>query len=66
MKVALCASAYIEEVTHAYTHFKLTGKVYMYYENHPEQMNYFSEKEIQKLAISKVDEKIVKLFLGTM
>lgn len=57
-----CASEYIGEVTHAYTHFKLICKVYVYYENHPEETDYFSEKEIQKLAISKVDEKIVKLF----
>lgn len=61
-----CASEYIGEVTHAYTHFKLICKVYIYYENRPEQMDYFSEEEIQKLAISKVDDKIVKLFLDTM
>jgi A/G-specific adenine glycosylase len=57
-----CASEYLGEVTHAYTHFKLICKVYVYYENSPEQSDYFSEDEIQKLAISKVDEKIVKLF----
>ncbi len=51
------------EVTHAYTHFKLICKVCIYYKNSPDQMDYFSEEEIQKLAISKVDEKIVKLFL---
>ncbi len=32
----------------------------------PEHKDYFSSEEIQKLAISKVDEKIVKLFLATM
>jgi A/G-specific adenine glycosylase len=62
----LCAAEYIGEVTHAYTHFKLICKVYVYYETHPEQIHYFPTDEIQKLAISKVDEKIVKLFLATM
>jgi len=63
VEVPLCAAEYIGEVTHAYTHFKLICKVYIYYENSPDQIDYFSEEEIQKLAISKVDEKIVKLFL---
>lgn len=62
VEVPPCASEYIGEVTHAYTHFKLIGKVYVYYENSPEQPDYFSEAEIQKLAISKVDEKIVNLY----
>ena len=66
VEVPLCASEYIGEVTHAYTHFKLICRVYVYYENSPEQIDYFSPKEIEKLAISKVDEKIVKLFLDTM
>jgi A/G-specific adenine glycosylase len=65
-EVPLCASEYIGEVTHAYTHFKLLCKVYVYYEIDREQENYFSTEEIRKLAISKVDEKIVKLFLDTM
>lgn len=62
VEIPLCAAEYVGEVTHAYTHFKLICKVYVYYENSPEQPDYFSEDEIQKLAISKVDEKIVKLF----
>ena len=66
VEVPLCASEYIGEVTHAYTHFKLICKVYIYYENTPAQSKYFSEEEIQKLAISKVDEKIVKLYSATM
>jgi len=66
VEVPICASEYIGEVTHAYTHFKLICKVYIYYENSPEQIDYFSEEEIQKLAISKVDEKIVKLYLDTI
>jgi len=66
VKVPACASEHIGEVTHAYTHFKLICKVYVYYENSPEQMDYFSEEEIQKLAISKVDEKIVKLFIKSL
>jgi A/G-specific adenine glycosylase len=65
-EVPLCASEYIGEVTHAYTHFKLSCKVYVYYELDPEQEDYFSIEEIQKIAISKVDEKIVKLYLDTM
>ncbi len=66
VEIPLCASEYIGEVTHTYTHFKLTCKVYVYYEMDKEQDNYFSSQEIRKLAISKVDEKIVKLFLDTM
>jgi len=66
VEVPLCAAEYIGEVTHSYTHFKLICKVYVYFENSPDQEDYFCEKEIQKLAISKVDEKIVKLFLATM
>ena len=66
IEVPLCASEYIGEVTHAYTHFKLSCKVYVYYEPDRERENYFSIEEIQKLAISKVDEKIVKLYLDTM
>jgi len=65
-EVPLCASEYIGDVTHAYTHFKLICKVYVYYELDREQENYFSIEEIQKIAISKVDEKIVKLYLDTM
>ena len=65
-EVPLCASEYIAEVTHAYTHFKLVCKVYVYYEIDKEQTNYFTTQEIQKLAISKVDEKIVKLYLDTI
>lgn len=61
VEVPLCAAEYIGEATHAYTHFKLICKVHVYHENTPEQINYFSEEDIQKLAISKVDEKIVKL-----
>ncbi len=61
-----CASAYLGEVRHTYTHFKLICKVYVYYENSPEQIDYFSEREIEKLAISKVDKKIVKLYLDTI
>ena len=62
VEVPHCASEYIGKVTHAYTHFKLICKVYVYYENHPEEADYFSEEEIQKIAISKVDEKIVNLY----
>jgi len=65
-EVPLCASEYIGEVTHVYTHFKLVCKVYVYDELDKEQKNYFTTPEIQQLAISKVDEKIVKLYLDTI
>lgn len=57
--VPLCGAEYIGEVTHAYTHFKLACKVYVYYETHPSQNHYFTRDEIKKLAISKVDEKVL-------
>ncbi|RRS32283.1 MAG: adenine glycosylase [Epsilonproteobacteria bacterium (ex Lamellibrachia satsuma)] len=62
VETPLCTAEYLGEVSHAYTHFKLLCKIYAYYEMEPEQMSYFSTEEIKKLAISKVDEKIVKLF----
>jgi len=65
-EVPLCASEYIGEVTHAYTHFKLVCKVYVYDELDQEQTHYFSTQEIRKLAISKVDDKILNLYLGTI
>ena len=61
VEVPHCASEKIGEVSHVYTHFKLKCDVYVYYESTPEQENYCDEEEIEKLAISKVDEKIVKL-----
>ena len=66
IEVPLCAAEQIGEVTHVYTHFKLTCKVYVYDALDAEQDNYFSTEEIRKLAISKVDEKIVKLYLDTI
>jgi len=63
IEVPLCASEYIGEVTHAYTHFKLICKVYVYHEIDPNQAHYFNTAQIHKLAISKVDDKILKLFL---
>ena len=66
VEVPLCASEYIGEVTHAYTHFKLVCKIYVYDELEKEQIDYFTPQEIRKLAISKVDEKIVKLYLDTI
>ena len=64
--VPLCAAEYIGEVTHAYTHFKLICKVYVYDALDKEQDNYFNTSQIHKLAISKVDDKILKLYLDTM
>ena len=66
VEVPLCASVYIGEVTHAYTHFKLVCKIYVYDELDKEQIDYFTTQEIRKLVISKVDEKIVKLYLDTI
>jgi len=66
IEVPLCAAEYIGEITHVYTHFKLTCKVYVYDELDAEQDNYFNTEEIRKLAISKVDDKIVKLYLDTI
>ncbi|MFT7879430.1 MAG: A/G-specific adenine glycosylase [Sulfurimonas sp.] len=62
MEVPPCASEYLGEVSHTYTHFKLHCKVYLYHESSPEQTDYFTPDEIRDLAISKVDEKILKLF----
>jgi len=62
----LCASEYIGEVKHAYTHFKLQCKVYLYHALDKDERAYFSPHEIGKLAISKVDEKILKLYLKKM
>jgi len=64
--VPLCASECIGEVTHAYTHFKLLCRVWVYHETDPEQNNYFTPQEIKKLAISKVDEKILELYIRTI
>ncbi len=66
VETPLCAAECIGEVTHAYTHFKLRCQVWIYHELDPEQDNYFTPEEIRKLAISKVDEKIVKLYLDTI
>ena len=65
-QVPLCASEYIGEVTHAYTHFKLKCKVYVYDALDKKEEHYFTPKEIRKLAISKVDDKILKLYLDTI
>jgi A/G-specific adenine glycosylase len=61
--VPLCASEHIGEVTHAYTHFKLHCNVYVYDALEPEDADYFTVAQIRKLAISKVDEKILNLYL---
>ncbi len=63
-EIPLCASEYIGEVQHAYTHFKLRCKVYVYDALERGEGAYFSPHEIGKLAISKVDEKILKLYLA--
>jgi len=66
VEIPQCATRHIGMVTHTYTHFKLLCNVFAYYETEPEQKHYFSVSEIKKLAISKVDEKIIKLYLHTI
>ena len=61
VSVPPCAAEFIGEVSHTYTHFKLICKVYLYFENTPDQTDYFTPQEINRLAISKVDEKIKNL-----
>ncbi len=65
-EVPLCAAEYIGEVTHAYTHFKLTCKVYLYDALEQSEDHYFTPQQIRQLAISKVDEKILNLYLDTV
>ena len=65
-EVPLCAAEYIGEVTHTYTHFKLRCKVYLYDAPEESEAHYFTPRQIGKLAISKVDEKILNLYLDTM
>ena len=66
VEAPLCAAEYIGEVTHAYTHFKLICHVHVYHESEPSQAHYFTIDEIERLAISKVDEKIVKHYLRSV
>jgi len=66
VEVPLCASEYIGEVTHTYTHFKLLCKVYVYDALEKENSDYFTSAQIRKLAISKVDDKILNLYLDTI
>ena len=65
-EVPLCASEYLGEVSHAYTHFKLKCKVYLYDTLEEADPPYFTPQEIRKLAISKVDEKILRLYLHSI
>ena len=64
IEVPLCASEYIGKVKHAYTHFKLESKIYIYHETQANHVSYFSVNEIKKRAISKVDEKILKRYIS--
>lgn len=58
-----CAAEHIGEVSHTYTHFKLQCDVYVYDESIAEGEYYFTPEQIKDLAISKVDEKILGLYL---
>ncbi len=66
IEVPLCAAEEVGEVTHTYTHFKLRCKVYLYDELEPTHDHYFTPQQIRQLAISKVDEKILNLYLDSM
>ena len=67
VETPLCAAEYIGEVSHAYTHFKLRCKVYLYQALEKEKGTYFGTEEIVRtLAISKVDEKILRLYHNTL
>jgi len=66
VEVPLCASEYVGEVTHAYTHFKLIVKIFIYDALEDESSDYFSSAQIRKLAISKVDDKILNVYLDTI
>jgi A/G-specific adenine glycosylase len=63
--VPLCAAEALGEVRHAYTHFKLRCNVFLYDETEPAHDDYFTPAQICQLAISKVDEKILKLYQDT-
>jgi len=56
------AAEFIGSVQHAYTHFKLECKIYRT-DRKKEDTHYFTPHEIGRLAISKVDEKILKCYL---
>jgi A/G-specific adenine glycosylase len=55
----------IGEVTQSYSHFKLEATIYLLDESSPSQPHYFTPKAIQSLAISRVDEKILNLYLSS-
>ena len=65
-KVPLCTAVHLGEVTHTYTHFKLRCNVYLY--DTPQQSgdHSFTPQQIRRLAISKVDEKILDLYLDSI
>ena len=58
-----CGAEYLGDIRQRYTHFKLTCHIYHYPESVPKQEHYFSLEAIEALALSKVDEKIIKLLL---
>ncbi len=58
-----CGAEYLGEVTQQYTHFKHQCQLYHYPETRPEEEAYFTITDIDRLAISKIDEKIIKLLL---
>ena len=53
-------ATYLAHVTHTYSHFKFTACIYIQTLSHIDA-NYFNYEEIQDLAISGVDKKILKL-----
>jgi A/G-specific adenine glycosylase len=64
--VPLCASEYLGQVTHTYTHFKLIVNIFLYDALEKGSSDYFTSIQIRKLAISKVDDKILNVYLDTI
>jgi len=58
-----CASEYIGEVSQQYSHFKQVCQLYRYDESREGEDHYFTPQSTKALAISKIDEKIIKLLL---
>jgi A/G-specific adenine glycosylase len=56
----------LDPVTQQYSHFKLTCRLYLLEEENYGEGAYFTLDEIDALAISKVDEKIIKVLLQSV
>ena len=56
-----CESEYLGVVTQTYTHFKFIAHVYLSYQTSASSRDYFTCQEIETLALSSVDKKIIQL-----